>query len=105
MSYRLRFGEELQDSMRRAAREQLEVAAAELEDGGAGDAGAAVHEARKKLKRTRSLVRLARPSLPKPVYRNVNRALRDRGRAMSGTRDADVLVATVEALQERFAGR
>src|SRR3954464_1823683 len=105
MSYKLRFGAELEDSIRRTAREQLEAAAAELDDAESGDAAAAVHGARKRLKKTRSLVRLARPSLPKPAYRNTNRALRDRGRALSDARDADVLVATVDVLADRFAGR
>jgi CHAD domain-containing protein len=64
-----------------------------------------VHDARKRLKKTRALVRLARPALPKPVFRDTNRALRDRGRALSGARDADVLVATVEGLADAAAGR
>ena len=105
MSYKLRFGAELEDSIRRTAREQLEAAAAELDDADAGDAAGAVHGARKRLKKTRSVLRLARPSLPQSAYRSTNRALRDRGRALSDARDADVLVATAEALGARFAGQ
>jgi CHAD domain-containing protein len=105
MSYKLSFEAELEESIRRVAREQLEAAAAELENGDGGDATAAVHGARKRLKKTRALVRLARPSLPESTYRSTNRALRDRGRALSDARDADVLVATVETLADRFAGR
>jgi CHAD domain-containing protein len=64
----------------------------------------AVHDARKRLKKTRSLLRLARPGLRKRDYRAQNAALRDAGRALSGARDADVMVETVEKLGERFAG-
>lgn len=105
MSYKFSLGADLEESIRRVAREQLEAAAAELETGDGGDATTAVHGARKRLKKTRALVRLARPSLPKSTYRRTNRALRDRGRALSDARDADVLVATVETLADRFAGQ
>src|SRR3954454_12297771 len=88
MSYALTFRGEIADSVRRTAREQLEAAAAQLEQGDE-DPAAAVHGARKRLKKTRALVRLARPALPRASYREENRALRDRGRALSAARDAD----------------
>jgi CHAD domain-containing protein len=40
--------------------------------------------------------------MPKPEFQVENRALRDAGRALSGARDADVLVETVEKLGEYF---
>jgi hypothetical protein len=40
--------------------------------------------------------------MPRDDYRRENRALRDIGRAMSGGRDADVMVETSESLAERF---
>src|SRR4051812_823294 len=104
MSYALTFSGEIEDSVRRTAREQLEAAATQLQQGD-DDPGRAVHGARKRLKKTRALVRLARPALPKATYRDENRALRDRGRALSAARDADVLVDTTSGLAERFAGR
>jgi len=64
-----------------------------------------VHEARKDLKKARSLLRLARPGLPGDVYRRENGALRATGRSLSGARDADVLVKTVADLGERYAGQ
>ena len=39
------------------------------------------------------------------AYRRLNRELRDTGRGMSGSRDADVLVETVDDLADRFARR
>jgi CHAD domain-containing protein len=64
-----------------------------------------VHEARKDLKKARSLLRLARPGLPRAVYRRENGVLRDTGRSLSGARDADVLVETVAGLGERYTGQ
>ena len=46
----------------------------------------------------RSLLRLARGPLPAGVRRAENRALAELGRALSGARDADVMVATFDRL-------
>ena len=68
-----------------------------------GDLGAAVHGARKDLKRLRSVVRLARDELGDQTYRRENAALRDAGRRLSGARDSQVMVETLDALTERYA--
>jgi CHAD domain-containing protein len=103
MSYGLSFDDDPAGSVERVRREQLEGAAESLEGG--EDPVEAIHDARKRLKKTRALLRLARPSLTRTAYRKRNRALRDAGRAMSGTRDADVLVETVDLLAARFVGQ
>jgi CHAD domain-containing protein len=104
MSYRLKITEPLDDEVQRVAHEQLGNAVAGLRDDTA-DRVAAVHGARKSIKKTRALVRLARPALPANVRRTENAALRDAGRLLSGTRDADVLRATLGDLAEREVGR
>jgi CHAD domain-containing protein len=101
MAYRLALGDGLEAALRDVAREQLEKAAKVLERG--DDPVEAVHDARKRLKKSRSALRLARPGMPKAAYQAENRALRDAGRALSGARDADVLVETVEKLGEHFS--
>lgn len=103
MAYRLSIAEDLPTSVRACAREQLEGAIAQL-DGGK-DRVRAVHEARKHLKKARALLRIVRPALGAATYRRENAALRDAARLLSATRDADVLVATVEALADHAAGR
>src|SRR4051812_4632840 len=103
MAYRLALGEGIAWSLRAVARDQLEGAADGL--AGDGDRVEAVHDARKRLKKTRSALRLARPGMRKRDFRAENRALRDAGRALSGARDADVMVETVEKLGERYAGQ
>jgi len=53
------------------------------------------------MKKTRALLRLARPAMRADAFRAYNRELRDQGRALSGARDADVMVETIDALDER----
>jgi CHAD domain-containing protein len=105
MTYRLTLDDEVGDALRTVAREELEAAADGLDHGHASDPVEAVHDARKRLKKTRSALRLARPAMRTRDYRTENRRLRDRGRALSGARDADVMVETIDALSERFAGQ
>lgn len=104
MAYRLSIEDDVASGVRACAREQLAGAAARLERAD-DDPVTAVHEARKHLKKTRALLRLARPALGTRAYRAENDALRDVGLALSGARDADVLVQTVERLAEHAAGR
>jgi len=104
MAYRLSFDDDVAGSVRACAREQLAGAVGRLQRAGE-DPVAAVHEARKHIKKTRALLRLARPALGDRAYRHENDALRAAGLALSGARDADVLVATVGSLAEHAAGR
>ncbi len=105
MAYELTFAERFPDAVRRVAREQLEEAAAQLDEGHADDPVEAVHGARKRLKKSRALLRLSRPAMPGSVFRAENRALRDSGRALSGARDAGAMIETVDRLAELYVGR
>jgi CHAD domain-containing protein len=65
----------------------------------------AVHGARKGFKRLRATVRLARAELGDEVYRRENATFRNAGRALSGARDAEVLVETLDGLERRSGAR
>jgi CHAD domain-containing protein len=104
MAYRLSIADDVPSSVRACAREQLADAVKQLE-AAAKDPVTAVHEARKDLKKTRALLRLVRPAIGGKAYRAENDDLRDAGLALSGARDADVLVETVERLAAHAAGR
>jgi CYTH domain-containing protein/CHAD domain-containing protein len=78
----------------RKARRRLD----EVEDGGA----AAIHGARKDLKKLRAVLRMVRVELGEKSYRAQNRRYRDAGRLLSDTRDAEVKVETLDDLEERF---
>jgi CHAD domain-containing protein len=97
MSYALSFDESPAVSVERVRREQLRAAADAVPED--------VHDARKRIKKTRALLRLARPAMSKKAFRRRNRALRDAGRALSGARDAEVLTETVDALAARYPGQ
>ncbi len=105
MPYRLDLSTDAPTAVRDAAREQLADAVRRLRDDREDEPVKAVHEARKDLKKTRSLLRLARPGMDRDAFRRENRTLRDAGRALSGARDADVLVEVAEDLAERYDGQ
>jgi CHAD domain-containing protein len=105
VAYRIEAGEAVRDGIRRCAREQLDRAAMELTERITDDPVGAVHTARKAVKKERSLVRLARGSMPAKQRRRENRALRDAVQGLSAPRDAEVMVATLDALSERYVGQ
>lgn len=105
MAYRFQTDEGVREAIIRCAREQLDDAVGELSEGIADDPVGAVHSARKAVKKERSLLRLARGAMSPKQRRRENRALRDAARGLSGVRDADVMIETVTALSDRFAGQ
>jgi CHAD domain-containing protein len=105
MSYRLNLDAEVPEAVRAVAVEQLDDALTRLREQRDDDPVEAVHEARKDLKKTRSLLRLVRPDMKGKSYRRENDQLRDIARSLSAARDADVMIETVDKLRERFVGR
>ena len=101
-AYRLRTDEHVPDGIRRVARGQLLDAHDELDGTPDRKIGEAVHESRKRTKRVRACVRLARDAIGDDVYRRENAALRTAARRISAARDARVLLETLDALTERF---
>ena len=61
----------------------------------------AVHEARKAMKRIRSLLRLVRDEVGEDIYRNENAVFRDVGRALAPPRDALVMIDTLVSVLHR----
>jgi len=100
-AYRLKSKEKPRRGIRRIAAGRAEDALEQLAKGGEKT----VHEARKDLKKMRSLLRLVRADLGKRTYRAENRRYRDAGRRLSAARDAEVKLETLSALQERFAAQ
>jgi CHAD domain-containing protein len=105
MRYRLQTDEQVQDGLRRCAREQLDRAIAELTERLSDDPVEAVHEARKALKQERSLLRLARGTIDPAERRRENAGLRHAARTLSAARDAEVMLQALDELSERFAGQ
>ena len=98
--YRLRRGEPLAGGIRRVAASRADDALKRLRDED-GDLAERVHEARKDLKKLRSLLRLARAGIGEETYARESAAFRDAGRRLSGARDAEVRLTTLAALEQR----
>jgi CHAD domain-containing protein len=99
VAYQFKRGEPVPEGIRRIAREQLEAAVDSLN--GESKRDAAIHDARKRVKKTRALLRLVKDELG-DVYVAENTRLRDSGRGLSAFRDAAAIIGTFDDLCERY---
>lgn len=88
----------------RILRSQIDKALEALADKTQSLSDKAIHSARKELKKARASLRLLREQLGSRLYRHENFSLRDAARPLTEVRDARVLVETIDALAEHFAG-
>jgi CYTH domain-containing protein/CHAD domain-containing protein len=97
--FHLRHSESVPEGLSRGLYEQFDVAITELSENQESiDHG--IHEARKCLKKARTLLRLARPILGRN-YQALNVQMRDVGRKLSELRDMQVLSDTIDQLKEK----
>lgn len=101
MAYRLLQQEGVGEAAPRIATEQVELALEGLRDPDA-DRDEAIHDARKRLKQTRAVLRLVQMGLDEQTYQRDNVTLRDAGRLLSNARDAWVRVETLDRLIDHF---
>ena len=101
-AYRLRAGEKADEGVRRIAHGRVDAALEQLRREAKVDVASAVHGARKDLKKLQSLLRLVRADLGKERYRAERRRYRDAARPLSGPRDAEVKLTTLNGLRERY---
>jgi CHAD domain-containing protein len=99
MAFRLDLDKKPAAAARRTLAKRL-AKAAEREHG--EDVPTAVHDARKDLKKSRSLLRLLRPALDDDLYDREMTDLRQVARALSSARDAEVLPVTLAELREHY---
>ena len=99
MAYRLRRKEPVAAALCRLVDERVESAVAAL--GRRDDPYAGIHDARKDIKKLRALLRLYRGALGADFAR-ANRTLRDIGRSLAGSREAQAAVETVDKLADRY---
>jgi CHAD domain-containing protein len=97
MAYAFDVDETVPEAVQRITNEQVEGAISALEQANGDDLEAAVHDARKRAKKLRGLIRLVRPVLGR-AYRPANESFRDAGRELSGLRDAQAALATFDSL-------
>ncbi|HEX5853792.1 MAG TPA: CHAD domain-containing protein [Solirubrobacteraceae bacterium] len=94
-------GEPPLDGLQRMALGQIDIALEQLQRASGMNAATAVHETRKALKRLRALLRLLERELGASTYAREDAAVRDIARRLSGARDAQVMLDTLDALIER----
>src|SRR5918997_5761782 len=100
MAFRLDPARPLDEELRRVMREEIGKARAEL---AREDRHEAVHDARKRFKKLRGALRLARPALG-GAYARENARWRDAAKRLSASRDATALIESFDALRKSFAG-
>ena len=101
-AYRLKTEEDAAAGMRRIAAGRAEEALERLRRASEEELAAAIHGARKDLKKLRAALRLLRDELGGKTFRAEDRRYRDAGRALSDNRDAEVKLATLAALRRCF---
>ncbi len=97
MAYQFLPGEPIPDAVPRTYGEQLDRIGEHL-------AAGEVHEARKRIKETRALLRLVRRDLGDD-YVVENTWLRDAARSLTGARDAEAMIETLEKLRKKTEDR
>jgi CHAD domain-containing protein len=95
MGYCLERRESIRAGVRRVVREQIERAFSDL--GGDGEQAAGIHQARKRFKKIRGVLRLVRPELGE-VYDRENVWYRDTARRLASVRDADAMLEAFDNL-------
>jgi CHAD domain-containing protein len=99
-TYRLKDDESPPAGLERIALGCTANALDELRGKGSETFAESVHEARKNLKKLRSVLRLVRDELGDLLYRRENQRFRDAAWLLSGARDAEVKLETIDLLRD-----
>lgn len=100
-AYRLKPKEGAAEGLRRIAAGRAEKAVERLIEVDEESPAAAIHGARKDLKKLRAALRLIRKGLGRKTFKAENRRYREAGRLLSGSRDAEVKLQTLRSLRDR----
>jgi CHAD domain-containing protein len=105
MAFRLKVDESVKKGVRRIVRREIDGALDELTGRDGDSRDEAVHDARKRFKKVRAVLRLVRDELGAKAYRRENHSFRDAARPLTEVRDAKVLVDTLDKLAKQYAGQ
>jgi CHAD domain-containing protein len=100
MTYRLDPAAPMSEALRRVAFGELEIAQNALA-AAPPERHSGVHSARKCLKRLRSLLLLARPGMPEPVYTSLYGRVTAIARGLAAARDAQALIDASDKLERK----
>ncbi|PSN13241.1 hypothetical protein C7293_16775 [filamentous cyanobacterium CCT1] len=102
MAYKFSADSTVEANIRRLLSEQLDKAVQQLSENFQQTPGEAVHNARKHLKKARSVLRLVQKSIDKDTYSREKDRLRDLGRSLSLARDSEVYQQTLRDLLDAY---
>jgi CHAD domain-containing protein len=103
MSYRLTLDETVSRGLKRIAREEIDYAIAQLSAREGAKRDAAIHEARKSIKKLRGLLRMLEPALGPSAEADIE-SLGALGRTLSAYRDAAAMLETVDLIAHHCRG-
>jgi len=101
VAFRLKQGASISSEIRRIVLKQLEAAISELHTVGDPQSDDAVHDARRRVKKIRAIIRLVRPVLDKE-YRVVDRDLSTVSRLLAPVADGRGIVETLNEIEHRY---
>ncbi|PWT94438.1 MAG: hypothetical protein C5B54_00040, partial [Acidobacteria bacterium] len=93
----------LSRQLKKLSSKLVEKAVRELGRRSSKSRGEGVHNARKRLKQLRGILRLVQHGISQKSYRRENRAFRNAGRPLSDVRDADIMIETLDQLIVHFS--
>jgi CHAD domain-containing protein len=102
MAYKLKPNKKLPRQMKKICNKMMTKALVELGRRSVRTRGEGVHNARKKLKQLRGMLRFMRYGISKKQYKRENQVFRDAGRPLSDVRDADVMIETLDQLIDHY---
>src|SRR5581483_10196931 len=105
MSFTLKSDKSLRKSIRRLSCKQIDGALEDLGGNHAHGQDEAIHDARKRFKKLRAMLRLVRPVVGEEVYRTENTSFRDAARPLTEVRDAKILIETFDDLNHHFGAQ
>src|SRR5262245_9101729 len=101
MAFRLTPKAPIAGEIRRLVLRQLQIAISELRTVGDPESDEAIHDARRRVKKIRAVIRLVRPGLDKP-YRTVDRELKDVSKMLAPVADGQGVIETLDELAHRY---
>jgi CHAD domain-containing protein len=104
VAYRLKPHRPVAREIRRVVRKQLALAIGDLQRIGDPQSDAAVHEARRHVKKVRAAVRLVQPVLAE-TYALLNMHMRTASRLLAPVADGEAVVDTIGRLREQFGSQ
>jgi CHAD domain-containing protein len=101
MAFQFKADESVSKGVRRIVHKEIDKSLEALTEKDRGSE--AIHDARKRFKKVRAVLRLVRADLGSKRYRKENRRFRDAGRPLTEVRDAQVLLDALDGLRKHFA--